>query len=138
MISTTTYGAQGRLYEKKIPSLKCTQDNDRFMVSNTIAKLDYPIALITADEVALAGGVYDIENRSYYLYNGQRYWTLSPFHFTSYYSHADIWFVTSSGGLIGNNSTTSLGVRPVINLKADIKITSGDGTSISPFKIATN
>ncbi len=138
LISTTTYGAQGRLYEKKIPSLKCTQDNDRFMVSNTIAKLDYPIALITADEVALAGGVYDIENRSYYLYNGQRYWTLSPFHFTSYYSHADIWFVTSSGGLIGNNSTTSLGVRPVINLKADIKITSGDGTSISPFKIATN
>ena len=138
LISTTTYGAQGRLYEKKIPSLKCTQDNDGFMVSNTIAKLDYPIALITADEVALAGGVYDIENRSYYLYNGQRYWTLSPFHFTSYYSHADIWFVTSSGGLIGNNSTTSLGVRPVINLKADIKITSGDGTSISPFKIATN
>ena len=138
LISTTTYGAQGRLYEKKIPSLKCTQDNDRFMVSNTIAKLDYPIALIPADEVALAGGVYDIENRSYYLYNGQRYWTLSPFHFTSYYSHADIWFVTSSGGLIGNNSTTSLGVRPVINLKADIKITSGDGTSISPFKIATN
>ena len=138
LISTTTYGTQGRLYEKKIPSLKCTQDNDRFMVSNTIAKLDYPIALVTADEVALAGGVYDIENRSYYLYNGQRYWTLSPFHFTSYYSHADIWFVTSSGGLIGNNSTTSLGVRPVINLKADIKITSGDGTSISPFKIATN
>ena len=138
LISTTTYGAQGRLYEKKIPSLKCTQDNDRFMVSNTIAKLDYPIALITADEVALAGGVYDIENRSYYLYNGQRYWTLSPFHFTSYYSHADIWFVTSSGGLIGNNSTTSFGVRPVINLKANIKITSGDGTSISPFKIATN
>ena len=138
LISTTTYGAQGRLYEKKIPSLKCTQDNDRFMVSNTIAKLDYSIALITADEVALAGGVYDIENRSYYLYNGQRYWTLSPFHFTSYYSHADIWFVTSSGGLIGNNSTTSLGVRPVINLKADIKITSGDGTSSAPYKIATN
>ena len=28
-----------------------------------------------------------------------------------------------------------IGVRPVINLKPDVKITSGDGTSIAPYKI---
>ena len=67
---TTTYGAYGRLYEKKAPSLKCAQDNDKFKVSNASAKLDYPISLITADEVAMAGGVWNTANSNYYLYNG--------------------------------------------------------------------
>ena len=33
--------------------------------------LTYPIGLITADEVAYAGGVYGSSNSSYYLYTGQ-------------------------------------------------------------------
>ena len=59
---TTTYGAYGRLADKRTPSLKCTQDNDKFKVSNANAKLDYPISLITADEAAMAGGVYGVAN----------------------------------------------------------------------------
>ena len=56
MTVTTTYGTYGRLAEKKTPSLKCIKDTDKFRMSNESAKLDYPIALITGDEVALAGG----------------------------------------------------------------------------------
>ena len=136
MTPTTYYGAFTRLYNKKTPSLKCTQDNDKFKVSNASAKLDYPLSLITADEVAMAGGVYYTANSNYYLYNGQYFWTLSPSYFHSYYSSGNVWNVLPSGGLLyWNGVTGSFGARPVINLKADIKITKGDGTALNPFKV---
>ena len=105
-------------------------------MSNTSAKLDYPVALITADEMAMAGGVVDTANTNYYLYNGQYQWTLSPGDFDSNDSDADFWSVHPSGNLNPwYNVTNSFGVRPVINLRPDVKISSGDGTSIAPFKI---
>ena len=83
---TTYYGAYNRLQDNKKPSLKCSQDNDKFKMSNESAKLNYPVALITADEVAMAGGraYYNggySPNSNYYLYNGKYYWTLSPSYF---------------------------------------------------------
>ena len=134
---TTTYGAYGRLCEKKTPSLKCAQDNDKFKVSNASAKLDYPISLITADEVAMAGGVWNTANSNYYLYNGQYFWTLSPFSFTSGYSLADVWDVSSSGSLNNRDVANTYGARPVINLKVDTQITKGDGTTLNPYVVST-
>ena len=137
---TTYYGAYGRLTDRRTLSLKCVQDGDKFKVSNASAKLDYPISLITADEVAIAGGVYNTPNSNYYLYNGQYFWTLSPSSFGSDYSLAFVWIVYPSGGLLSWNSVaSSLGApRPVINLKADTLITKGDGTSLNPFKLSGN
>ncbi len=133
---TTTYGAYGRLYEKKTPSLKCAQDNDKFKVSNASAKLDYPISLITADEVAMAGGVWNTLNSNYYLYNGQYFWTLSPSFFSSNHSLAYVWNVLPSGGLFDWRAVTgSYGTRPVINLKVDTLITKGDGTALNPYVV---
>ena len=133
---TTTYGAYGRLIDRRTPSLKCAQDGDKFKVSNASAKLDYPISLITADEVAMAGGVYNTADSNYYLYNGQYFWTLSPSHFDSYYSNTQVWRVSPSGGLLPwNYVSPSFGARPVINLKVDTLITKGDGTALNPFKV---
>ncbi len=133
---TTTYGAYERLYEKKAPSLKCAQDNDKFKVSNESAKLDYPISLITADEVAMAGGVWNTANSNYYLYNGQYFWTLSPANFESYSSVAQVWRVLPSGSLNPWGYVSNLySVRPVISLRADIQIIKGDGTALNPFAI---
>ena len=134
---TTYYGAFNRLYDKKTPSLKCAQDNDKFKVSNASAKLDYPVSLITADEVAMAGGVWNTANSNYYLYNGQYFWTLSPSLFYSDYSSAYVWNVTPSGSLIHwYFVTNSFGARPVINLKADTLITKGDGTALNPYVVS--
>ena len=134
---TTTYGAYTRLLDSKKLSLKCSQNNDKFKMSNESAKLDYPVGLILADEVALAGGIVFLPNSNYYLYNGKSYWTLSPSGFFSDYSSARVWNVMSSGGLDPwNNVSNSYGVRPVINLKADTLITKGDGTALNPFVIA--
>ena len=136
---TTTYGAYGRLYDKKTPSLKCAQDNDKFKVSNASAKLDYPISLITADEVAMAGGVWNMPNSNYYLYNGQYFWTLSPASFISSYSRAYVLRVLPSGAIIDwYYVADSFGARPVINLKANTQITKGDGTALNPFVVSVS
>ncbi len=138
---TTLYGAYTRLQDRKTPSLKCSQDNDKFKMSNESAKLSYPVGLILADEVALAGGraYYNVAyspNSNYYLYNGKYFWTLSPSRFNSNNSAARVWPVVSSGSLNPwYYVTNSNGVRPVINLKANMLITKGDGSSLNPFVI---
>ena len=135
--SYTSYGAYNRNSDRRTPSLKCAQDNDKFKVANASAKLDYPVALITADELAMAGGVVDTANTNYYLYNGHHQWSLSPGHFDPYYSTATAWYVRPSGSLSPwRGVDDSFGVRPVINLKADTLITKGDGTALNPFKIS--
>ena len=134
--STTFYGSYNRNADKRSPSLKCAQANDKFKVSNASAKLDYPVALITADEVAMAGGVFNTSNTNYYLYNGQYQWSLSPGRFTSNYSDVNGWFVSPSGSLSPwIRVTYSYGVRPVINLKADTLIAKGDGTALNPYVV---
>ena len=135
--SYTFYGSHNRNSDKSTPSLKCAQANDKFKVSNASAKLDYPVALITVDELAMAGGVRDTTNTNYYLYNGQYQWSLSPRHFDVTGSVATVWPVNPTGGLSQwYNVANSFGVRPVINLKADTLITKGDGTALNPFKIS--
>ena len=141
--SYTFYESYNRLYNNKTPSLKCSQNNDKFKMSNESAKLDYPVGLISADEVALVGGrgyyngAYS-PNSNYYLYNGKDYWLLSPSYFGSSSSTAYVWYVMASGGLNPWYSViSSLGVRPVINIKADATITKGDGSSLNPFIVKT-
>ena len=139
---TTTYRAYGRLQDGKKPSLKCSQDNDKFKMSNESAKLNYPVALITADEVAMAGGrayyngAYS-PNSNYYLYNGKYFWSLSPSHFDSNYSISYVWYVMPSGSLSPWYYVAySFGVRPVINLRANTLITKGDGSFLNPFVLS--
>ena len=135
--SYTYYGSYNRNVYNRKPCLKCPNTNDKFKVSNTSAKLEYPVALITADEMAMAGGIYITSNTNYYLYNGQYQWSLSPGHFDASYSPADIWNISSTGGLIPwIRVAYSFGVRPVINLKSDTLITKGDGSSLNPFTVS--
>ena len=140
--SYTFYGAFARLQDNKTPSLKCSQNNDKFKMSNESAKLDYPVGLILADEVAFAGGraYYNGEyspNSNYYLYDGMYFWTFSPSYFEPHHSNVHVWRVMPSGSLMPwYDVTDSIGVRPVINLKANTLITKGDGSSLNPFVIS--
>ena len=85
-----------------------------------------------------AGGL-NTNNTSYYLYNGQNYWTMSPYSMNVGTSGgwAGVFFVRSSGYLdwYSVNGAT-LGVRPVINLKADtLFVTGGTGTRTNPYVV---
>jgi len=66
--STYYYGSYVRVKTNKSPQLTCSTDSDKFTTNtnNGNSALTYPVGLITADEVAMAGGVYDSNNRSYY------------------------------------------------------------------------
>ena len=139
LVSPTTYfSTYNRLYKQKNPTLKCNQASDRFTVENSNGNgaLDYPIGLLTIDEASMAGGVYKVPNQRYYLYTGENYWTISPSHFSANYFLVIVWDITSEGDLDNWNSVRpSYGIRPVINLRADIKITSGDGSAAHTFQV---
>ena len=103
-------------------------------MSNEKAKLTYPVGLLTADEVNLAGSLG--VNDSYYLYTGQTYWTSSSASFSD--QGAGI-FVQR---LNGNSSTYSVrgnnGVRPSVSLAVDTYYSDGNGSVEDPYVVETN
>ena len=140
---TTIFGAYNRNYDNKTPSLECPRQIDGFTVntSNNIGngELTYPVGLITADEVAYAGGKSVNSNRLYYLYTGQDYWTMTPSFIHIYYALSVAWYMHYSGMLYPSNSVSvTHGIRPVINLKPNTEITSGNGNVSSPYQIKYN
>ena len=140
--TTSYYAAYKRLGRAtKTPSLLCSNQNDTFLVNNPSvaigrAVLTYPIGLITADEVAMAGGKAATTNTSYYLYtgSGNEWFTMSPVVFSS--NKAYVYRVNSSGGLVTGDVTVSgsYGMRPVIALKGDVLV-KGNGTWNNPYTI---
>ena len=82
----------------------------------------------------MAGATVNNPNNKYYLYNNQDYWTMSPIGF--YDGVSRIGFVLDNGNLIFYCGVADHGgTRPVINIKADIQIIRGDGSSLNPFVI---
>ena len=64
---------------------------------------------------------------------------MSPSNFSATGGNAVEWSLYSAGYLdYGWIVTSSVGARPVINLKSDVKITGGTGTANDPFVIDTN
>ena len=139
--NATLYGPASRVGYKvsnPTPTLKCAQDNDKFTVNanNGNGALTYPVGLITADEMAYAGGMYGSSNASssFYLYTGKYYWALSPYNFNS--SNAFEFDLHSDGdGYLGTYYVNySSGVRPSVSLQPGIGMTGGgSGTSADPF-----
>ena len=120
------YASYKRLYEDYMPTLNCSS-NDLYTLK---------VGLIMADEIELSGCKNAI-NTSYYLYNGQNYWTISPYQWyygssTSLYARV---FAVNSDGYFGYwNVDYTHGVRPVINLKSNVTLT-GTGTINDPYEV---
>ena len=128
---------------KANPSYNCTDIRDAFSVDNTSAKLDYPVSLMTADEIAFAGGVaYQEMNTPYAWFISNSvgtqvssfWWSLSPSYWVS--GSASVWYWNSGSANLGSNIVDyTRAVRPAISLKSCIKYSTGDGTSESPYEI---
>ena len=131
------YGALGRLGSNKTPILTCPTASDKFTSKGSSIgnkKLEYPVGLITADEVSMAGGVYHSDNSSYYLYTNQIYWLGSPG--TSPSNGFVYGFIVYSSGYINYYGVgSSNGVRPVISLSSEAKL-SGYGTYSNPYTVS--
>ena len=156
-VGSGTYSATGnqfyyvgytRLGANKNPSYNCTNEYDAFSVNNTKAQLTYPIALMTADEISYAGGVW-IKNAATWYYlnskgnasikNGQNeWWLLSAASWDT--DKSSVVFKISSAqdrkAQFGAQSVQyKLHVRPVISLKSDVLHKSGDGSATNPYEI---
>ena len=139
--STSTYLYFASYGRNSNPIVTCPRDIDKFSVSSSKGNgsLDYPVGLLTEDEIRMAG-VSGSNNYNYYLYNGPRgssggtyWWSASPCYL--YVGEAFEWFVSSYGRLGNYYVYGTYGVRPVVSLRAGIKISGGDGTSDSPYLI---
>ena len=99
--------------------------------------LTNPVGLITSDEFAMAGAFGGTKGTNYWLYTNQYYWTMSPYH---YYPKgwAVVYRVNEDGNFRDANVNDPFGVRPVINLNADIEFSEGNGKSDNPFVVNTS
>ena len=91
-------------------------------------------ALITADELVLAGESYAVEGDSYLNVgtNGYRYWSMTPAAFVVDFT--SVWFENDVlNGIIGNSHNA---VRPVINVTTNNGFASGSGSVSDPYVIA--
>ena len=134
---SNSFGPYSRNHIKKSPSLTCTNKNDNFTVNADKGNgdLDYPIALLTIDEGALAGGKYDVPNYNYYLWTGETYWTMSPRLFDKLNLLSTIHLFSNNGNLSYWFPTSSYGIRPVVNLSPDILYSSGTGIEDDPYVV---
>ena len=139
----TNYAAYNRLYSTKQPTLICPNDNNggklsKFTVSDTAngnGNLTYKIGLLTADEIALAGYAYGLENTITYLQENatdNEWWSLSP---VSFDGGGYVWSVGGKRGILGVDAVEiPRVVRPSISLVSSVEVT-GSGTSEDPYKV---
>ncbi len=136
---TTSYlyfSAHKRAWMKlRNPSLTCSRNIDKFTTNtnNGNGNLTYPVGLLTADEIMLAGGNGEDSNNSYYLYTENAYWVGSPYDFI--FETMNEFYVRSDGKLVGYDAKTIYGVRPCISLASGTEISSGNGTVNSPYVV---
>ena len=153
------YGGVSRLNTNKKPSYKCGANTNNGLFESTQAiedkfsastsgggngKLKYPIALMTADEIAFAGGFYQANLTSPYAWfytnsvgesitGTNWWWLLSPYYWTG--SFSSVFFVGGSNnpGYMGDNNVYYTNAfRPVISLSSCVKVT-GSGTVVDPY-----
>ncbi|MEG0799376.1 MAG: hypothetical protein RSG51_03030, partial [Bacilli bacterium] len=131
---TYEYGAAHRLYDAKTPQFKCPNASDNIAVKG---------GLLTADEVAYAGGVYGSNSPDSYLYDNAKrsgavgyWWLSSPFYFGN--GNANVFDVNGldyPGYLTFDYVNFGRGLRVAISLASDTLTVSGNGTQASPYAI---
>ncbi len=137
---TFYYNVYTRLFLYKTPTFKCNNLSDRFTT----------FGLMTADEVAFAGGVWGIQNmKSYYYLNKMGigsiteeydWWTMTPFRWNKYSNagRAAMVIINGSNGMLNNSdiAVKSAVIRPVISIKKETLITGGDGSGDNPYTLS--
>ena len=142
------YAPRERIRTNKQPTYNCTNMSDAFSVNNTSAKLDYPVGLMSIDELSYAGGqawtkltapyawYYTNANKES-SYGSAPFWTLSP----SCSSHSRGWGVNGSGNPgdldISFSVDYSIALRPSVSLLSCNLISRGDGSPENPYVVYT-
>ena len=127
-VEQQTQGLNMSIASEYVPSFKCYTDNKGFGV------LNLKVGLITIDELLFAGDYFSIVNNDCYLTNGKfGLWTMSPAGYDNN-SFAFGWAAFAGGDIAPFSVSYGLGLRPVINLNANV-MALGSGISSDPYVI---
>ena len=99
----------------------CSNDTDKFSVSNPAAKLKHPIGLPTYNEINMLGN-NNLTGKN------QLYYTITPSNLY-YYSGSPQMYTNASYRSVHD----SIGVRPMISLKKGVGYLKGDGSMNNPY-----
>ncbi len=122
------YGAYDRITGSAVnPVLSCVDTT-----VNYGGKYNLKIGLLSTDEIALSGYARSSNKTNSYLQKSSSWWSFSPNYSSTNRAYV---FNANSNYLIYYITYDSGGVRPVINLKADTLITSGNGTASNPYVV---
>ena len=122
--SITRYGSWDRLTS---PTLNCPRPQDRLSINNG---LTYPVALMTFDEVVMAGAKFGTLNNETFIANALCTWTMTPSRFLA---------ATQNMRLCGGGFITAYvynshpHIRPVLSIRGNILFT-GDGSATNPYR----
>ena len=116
--------------------------------------LNYPIGLLSAAEIILAGGyitdagsyldlgldkykggINGMANENFYLYTNSSFWTMSPFKYAdkSGTNRATAIYFHKNGYMMNALVNNSYDVIPVISLRASAVVAAGSGTARRPY-----
>ena len=150
--STTSnfdYASWERIGTNKQPTYNCTNMRDAFSVNNTSAKLNYPIGLMSIDELSYAGGNSSTRLTAPYVWyytnaNGESSYGSLTFGSLSLVrwegSYTLVWGIdgSDSPGFLNGIHTGGLhAVRPSVSLLSCNLISRGDGSANNPYVIYT-
>ena len=147
--SSFNYASVERIETNKQPTYNCTNMKDAFSGNNTSAKLDYPVGLMTIDELSYAGGEFHTKLTAPYTWyytnaNGESSYgvapsmVLSPYQWR--YSRSDVWGIYAFddlGSLFNFRVDYSVAVRPSVSLLSCNLISRGDGSPENPYVVYT-
>ena len=143
------YAPYERIYTNKQPTYNCTNMSDAFSVNNTSAKLDYPVGLMTIDELSYAGGQawtkltapyawYYTNANGESSYGSAPFWAFSP---SCTGSPSRVWGVSGSGRPgdldISFDVVYSIALRPSVSLSSCNLISRGNGSPENPYVVYT-
>ncbi len=135
-----------RLEINKTPTYDCTNSKDAFSVNNPEAKLKYPVAIMSVDEVAFAGGINNKTIPMWYFINGNfefyhgnaGFLVMSARRYASDLEWVDIYSVNITSWLSGMTADSWAFIRPAVSLKSCVQWKSGDGSASNPYEIVEN
>lgn len=116
------------------PTLFCSaEDSLTLSATNQENKLTYPIGLLTADELTLAGMGWNSYKTTVYLNNNYWWWTMTAYTYEKKVSR--VFGSFTGGGLDRSAVAGEHSVRPAVSLKPGAYVSTGDGTASSPYVI---
>ena len=129
-------------FNKNSGTFKCSNINeDLYTTSNSSIgnkSLTYPVGLITYDELAFSGMKKGIINTLSWSFSSSGYWTMTPSAYNAVSGHTNIILQRGAGYIDDGWPDSAYSIRPVINLKSDVKISGGIGTINDPYVVDTN